>query len=481
MNVGRRLVAYRRARRGHEAEFLRSLLVLSTGSTGSVLTASAGTLAVATSLGPAGYGDYATVLAIFSVANSLVEGPLVTAYMAMVETSEKARLSIRPLILSRCACALPICSVALAIVQLLSFRSAAVEGLAALMAAQTLISAVGGSLQAVAQLGRRPAVWACADFLGNVVCYGLIIGLAVSGTGDLLVEAGLAAAIGAVVTGSCAMIMYRSEVSYGLAGAALNAWDLIRGSWAIGVTVLTGALYFRVEIILLAFISSPAEVGYFSIAYRGFELLLIPSGFIQGLLVSKQSAAANLPVDSSMERLLRASAVGGAIVGLLALVFIRPTLRLLGLKRYFPIIPIVQQLAVVVPCVWVGAGMGAILIGRSLIQRYIPVNLCLLALRVTLNVAFIPILQAQGAALSTGAAELMSIAIASRFLRLHVGLEVRGELMLLLLIMYGVGLSATIQVPDSIMTGAAWGLGCAAALGVATVRYGRRGPGGLQR
>jgi O-antigen/teichoic acid export membrane protein len=239
-----------------------------------VLGVGAASIAITTRyLGAAGYGRFALALALLQSLGVLADAGLVTA---VVREGSRVPGRTAELVVNALALRLALAPVVVAL-------AAAASGLvdygpdvrtAVLIAAAPFVMGiVSSTLAAVFQVRLRMGRAALADAAGRVASFAALLAVV---AGDLGFEAVVASiAVGAAVSLAVTVWLVRRMLSLRLSVNRSVARELVIAAIPLGLTLAVAELYFRADTFILSLSRSAAEVGYYSLAYRVYELLAI--------------------------------------------------------------------------------------------------------------------------------------------------------------------------------------------------------------
>lgn len=181
------------------------------------------------------------------------------------------------------------------------------------------------------------------------------------------------------------------------------------------ITVISG-LYFQIDGVMLAQLSTIVEVGAYNFAYRIAMNVNVIGVAVTAVLVARYASAA-AESEEKYRRVLRLS-VSFVLalclpIGFLLWPFNADIIRLLGSEEF------VELSTVPLTLLWIATtcSMMGMLVSAALVaghrQRFLAIlNTCTLALNVVLNFAFIPRWQATGAAAALVITELVGLTFA---------------------------------------------------------------------
>lgn len=205
---------------------------------------------------------------------------------------------------------------------------------------------------------------------------------------------------------------------------------MLRTAWPLGLMLLTNAIYFRIDTLVLSFFRPSHVVGEYGLAYRIIESGLFFPAMFGGLLLPRLAAAKQQASAWLTEGIHLLSLVAGLALVLL-IGFAHPLTRLFG-TEYLNSAPLLQILSLAFVTMLFGNLFGYTLVaseqGRALLKLYIG----LVIFNITLNIIFIPHYGATAAAWTTVLTELVSMLVAAYLIRQHITLAFPGRLLIML-------------------------------------------------
>jgi O-antigen/teichoic acid export membrane protein len=362
-------------------------------------------------LGPVAWGQYATVIAVMFIVAAITEGGL--GQLGVRELSvgggNERRQFMRDLLGLRITLT---CTGAV-----LAFCFSIGVGYAPVVVEGTVIAAIGLLLTNVAGTLSLPLTaelrfgWlAVVDFVPQLVSAVTTVVLVVVGA-TLLPFYGVSALAGgsALLVTAC---LARGRVSL-LPAFRLKRWKpLIAQTFVYAAVTASGAMYFRIVLLATSLLSTRAQTGYFSLAFRVLELatvvpwLIVSSAF--PILVRSASHDRDR-LRYAVERLLQ----GGLILGgwfALCVVIGAPFavhVLALGSPRFDASTPVLRILGAAIPATFLLATLSYTLLSLQRHRQLLIANASIVLLAVALSVTLIPTLGATGAALVSVTLEIV--------------------------------------------------------------------------
>lgn len=263
------------------------------------------------------------------------------------------------------------------------------------------------TLLAVPLIAQLRLGWATvAELLRQSVTVGLTIALVVAGAGLLSFFA--IAIPGALAAVALTAYLVRGLLSFRPSFDPAAWWSLLRETIAYAVAIAVNVTYFRIAIVIMSFLATDLEVGYFAASFRVLEVLLpIPAlvvGAVFPILVRAARDDLNRLAYAS-QRIFEVAVIGGAGLMLMLEVAAPLIVRVLADEAGDPAIEVLRIQAPSVLATFLAVAAGYCLLSLRLHREMLWANLAALVLSVSLTFALVPSLGAQGAAVATTAAE----------------------------------------------------------------------------
>lgn len=238
---------------------------------------------MARTIGAAGFGEYATVLAFLYVFQVLADfglDSILTREISKPGTDEKKITSsvfiTRAMLL---VCALGFSFV---LIQFTAYPPGVKHGVFVAAAGFFLLS-LSGVLMGVFQKRLKTIIPAIADIATRLT--------QLSAAGYLYVAHGSVTAflsvfvLGAIVNFSIVFYQVRKETGFRLVFDGKEIVALLRESWPLAVSTIMILVYFKGDTLILSFFHSAADVGIYSVAYKILEnIIFFPAMFV-GLIM----------------------------------------------------------------------------------------------------------------------------------------------------------------------------------------------------
>ncbi len=259
---------------------------------GKIITASATlliTLLIGKSLGPAGYGDFTKIFVFVAYFYTFADFGFNTIYIKLAHSDKKELINY--LLGLRLLLSIILVFLAITISQLLPYNPASGIGFSPLVkfgiiiASLTIVTqALFTSLNAFFQKNLRYDLSTISAVAGTLII------LAITATATIT-KAPLNFYVSAYVFGGITLVAsssliiswyFKEKISVAFSKEVFV--KLLKTTWPIGAALIFNLIYFRVDVLILAYTRSSSEVGLYGLAYQFFEAALsIPIFFANAL------------------------------------------------------------------------------------------------------------------------------------------------------------------------------------------------------
>jgi len=405
-------------------------------------------------LGPARFGQYATVVAIVTVVQGVTDAGLTLVGQREYVHADAARrrtlladlVGIR-LVLTPLGVVL---GVLFAIVA--GYPNALVTG-TVLAGIGVVLAVLAGTLTMPLTVDLRYGAVTATEFARQLVIVGGIVGLVAAGAGlvpffVVYVAAGaVAVAVALAFVGSAGWIVPRF---------AWREWRaLLREAAPVALSSVVNVTYVRTLIILASLLATAVQTGLFATSYRISEILLgVPQMMIGAAfpILAHSSAADERRLAYVLQRMGEAALLVGLGVGLVLAIGAAPIIWVLAGPRYAGAASVlrIQSVAIAAAFMTQLGTFGLIAVHRQ--RALVLVNVLALATVLVLGGTLIPLMEADGAALAASIGEtLLALAALAMLVRARPALrpDLRYVPKLLLAAAAG-GACALLPVPDAV-------------------------------
>ena len=266
---------------------------------------------------------------------------------------------------------------------------------------------------AIFQRRLKYAKSAVASSLGSLVILAAVM-VVIAVNGDVRTVA-LAHLLGSITMMSVALAFARAEI--GSISPRFNVKKmrgLISEAFPVGVALLINMLMIRVGTILLAFFRSSSEVGFYGLAFRAFDVVLVFPAFVMNsaypIMVERVRHG-----SEQLVRIVKKVALLlflASIAGLVVLFFASPLLERIRAEFIESQIPL-KILSFWIPIFFLSSLMQWTLVSLKKEKLLIPIYLLALVINLIANLVMIPKFGMLAAALNTGISEFIVLFITS--------------------------------------------------------------------
>lgn len=360
-------------------------------------------------LGVADYGRFVTVSSLIFIVSGITEAGLTNVGVREYATGDRA--SRQRLIGNLLA--LRLVMTALGVVLAVGF--ALVAGYPAVMVHGTLLMGAGlllASAQftlAVPLSAELRLGWvALVDLLRAGVTTALMAALAVLGAGlGAFYAVSIAAAAAALAVTA---LVVRRGLSVA-PRADRREWRRLLGETVVyAAASALGIVYFQLAVVLMSLLASPAQTGYFSVAFRiqdianGIPWLLVSSIFP---LLAHAAARDQDRLRHALQRLFEVGVIVGTWFSLATVVGAPFAVDVVGGSRFAPAVDVLRIAAVGMVATFLWAAWAFALLSLRRHRELLIANGAAVLVAAALNLVLIPPLEAEGAALAILVTELV--------------------------------------------------------------------------
>lgn len=221
----------------------------------------------------------------------------------------------------------------------------------------------------------------------------------------------------------------KSTVRFRLAYALPRWQSIIRQSWPLGAMLVINAIYFRIDAVMLSYMRSASEVGFYGLSYKIMESLLFFPAMLGGILLpalSRHFANNRAQAADLLHQSLRLTLTFATFSTLLLAAYPQLFIYLItftDFSSYTDAIPLLRILSLATGIIFIGNIIGFALVAAGQ-QKQLLYLYSILALANSLgNLLLIPRFGAPAAAWTTVATELAALTTAFLLLSSHLPLR----------------------------------------------------------
>jgi len=407
-------------------------------------------------LGPARFGQYATVVAIVTIVQGVTDAGLTLVGQREYVHADAARR--RTLLADLVGIRLVLTPLGVA----LGVLFAVAAGYPDALVTGTLLAGLGIVLAVVAatltmplSVDLRYGAVTATDLARQLVIVAGIVALVAAGAGLVPFFAVYVAAGAVAVAVALAFVGTRGWVAPRF---AWREWrPLLRTAAPIALSSVVNVTYVRTLIILASLLATAEQTGLFAVSYRVSEILLgVPQLMIGAAfpILVHSGVADERRLAYALQRMGEAALLVGVGVGLVLAVGASPIIAVLAGARYAGAAGVLRIQAVAIAAAFVTqlGTFGLVAVHRQ--RALVLVNALALATVLALGCTLIPLMQADGAALAASIGEtLLALAAMAMLVRARPSLwpDLRYVPKLALAAALG-GACALLPVPDAVST-----------------------------
>lgn len=186
---------------------------------------------------------------------------------------------------------------------------------------------------------------------------------------------------------------------------------LLLSAWPFGLMMLMGTIMLNTDIVMLGWLRSAREVGYYAVAQKLMQLLYVLPALLAASmfpLTARLTKSNPERTRTLLERSVAAMLLLGTLGALIGIPLARPIVILLFGAAYAPAIPTFQLLLTTLLIVYPSLFLGNALFAYDEQKRFLFFVLLAAGGNILLNFLFIPSMGIEGAALSTILTQLIT-------------------------------------------------------------------------
>jgi O-antigen/teichoic acid export membrane protein len=254
----------------------------------------------------------------------------------------------------------------------------------------------------------RNAVLAIGSMGGQVIYVGLIIlFIAIHKSITYCVAASL---IGGVASALFIIVAARREVKFYPAFERATWSSMLRISTPIGLAYIIGTLYLKADTIILSFLSTVKQIGYYGVSYSIVSIFLVLPVVLNRTFIPSLARATRETLDDAVRSSMAFCAVGGTL-GAAGVIVCAPTVvRIVAGTHFEPAVPPLRILGLGLIFIFMTNGLSNVCLARGYTNKLFVMSAISLVLNVGLNIAAIPRFGINGAATATLVCEVLSTA-----------------------------------------------------------------------
>lgn len=269
----------------------------------------------------------------------------------------------------------------------------------------------------------RNKVLAVGSISSQIVFVGLVI-LSVSLNKSIVYCLG-AALVSAILSSAYANIMARREIPFSPTFNRSIWYSMLRTSSPIGVAYIVGLLYFRADTLILSFLSTSRQIGFYGAAYSIVSVFLVLPGIFTRAFLPSMVRASKETLESSIHSALAYFSIGGTLSAA-GIVTCGPTIvKIIAGSHFGPSDTPLRVLGIGLIFIFVATALSSVCVARGFGNKIFVMSVVSLTLNVALNVVAIPRFGITGAAFATLCCEVISLALFTHLVRREIKVRIR--------------------------------------------------------
>jgi O-antigen/teichoic acid export membrane protein len=269
----------------------------------------------------------------------------------------------------------------------------------------------------------RNTVLAVIAVVQQVTFVGLVI-LAVSLHKSVVFCLG-AALVGMIVASILTNALARREVPFAPSYDRGVWWSMLRTSSPIGLAYVVGLLYFKADTLILSFLSTSKQIGYYGAAYSIVSVFLVLPTVLTRTFLPSMVRASKETIEGSIRSTLIYFSIGGTFSATAIMVCGPTVIRVVAGSRFGASNAPLRILGAGLVFIFIATALSSVCIARGSGNKIFVMSVVSLVLNVALNIVAIPTFGIKGAAVATLICEVISLALFIRLVRSEVGVHVR--------------------------------------------------------
>jgi O-antigen/teichoic acid export membrane protein len=198
----------------------------------------------------------------------------------------------------------------------------------------------------------------------------------------------------------------------------LRAWRrLLRETLPFAVAVAVGIIYFRLAVVLMSYIATDEETGYYSVAFRIVEVVAVLPWIVVSTGFPILARAARNDADRlryALQRLFHVSAIVGVGIALGLAVGAEFAIDVIAGPGFDPSVPVLRVLSLALVTSFLVATWSFALLSLRIYRALLVSNAIAAGVAVVGTLALVPLIDAEGAAVATvGAEATLAVACAA--------------------------------------------------------------------
>jgi O-antigen/teichoic acid export membrane protein len=230
-----------------------------------------------------------------------------------------------------------------------------------------------------------------------------------------------AALIGSIASSAFTNTMIRRELTFS-PSFDRSVWaSMLRTSTPIGVAYVVGLLYFRADTLILSFLSTTRQIGFYGVAYSIVSVFLALPGVLTRTFLPSIVRSSDDTVEESVRSALTYFSIGGCFSAAAIMICGPTVVRIVSGSHFGASDTPLRILGLGLVFIFVTTGLSSVCVARGFGKRILLMSVVSLVLNVAFNIVAIPTFGINGAATATLACEVVSLSLFVRLVRREVG------------------------------------------------------------
>jgi O-antigen/teichoic acid export membrane protein len=267
----------------------------------------------------------------------------------------------------------------------------------------------------------RNTVLAVASVFQQVIFVGLVV-LFVSLHKSVAYCLG-ASMIGTILSSIFVTAMAERDVSFTPTFNRKVWYSMLRSSTPIGVAYVVGVLYFKADTVILSFLSTTRQIGFYGAAYSIVIVFLALAGIMTRTFLPSMVKASKEAIEDAIHSALAYFSICGTFSATAIMVWGPTVIRIVAGPHFGAADLPLRILGLGLIPIFFSTCLSSVCIARGFGNKLFTVSIVSLVLNVALNIAAIPRFGINGAAVATFCTELVSLSLFMHIVRRETGVR----------------------------------------------------------
>ena len=268
----------------------------------------------------------------------------------------------------------------------------------------------------------RNTILAVIGVIQQVVFVGLVIvAVSLHKSVDFCLGAAL---VGMIVGSTLTNVLARREVPFRPSFDRAVWMSMLRTSSPIGLAYVVGLLYFKADTLILSFLSTSKQIGYYGAAYSIVSVFLVLPTVLTRAFLPSMVRASDETIEGSIRSTLVYFSIGGTFSATAIMICGPTVIRIVAGPLFGASNPPLRILGFGLIFIFVATALSSVCVARGFGNRIFVMSVVSLVLNVALNIVAIPTFGIKGAAVATLACEVISLGLFIRLVRRKVGVQI---------------------------------------------------------